>query len=95
MGLRSEAVCHRQVKSINLLILCCKHALRFANLATVEHSLRCAHRSYAAALRNAGRLSFTVAEADTFENSTMQLEAAIVELSSLRDFLQKMESARD
>lgn len=94
MGLKNESVIHRQVESIELLIRCCRHALRFTNLATVEHSLRSARSSYAAALRNAGRLSFSVVEADAFENSTSQLETAIAELNKLRDFLQRMESAR-
>ena len=90
MGLKSQTASHRQVHSIELLIRCCGHALRFTNLSTVEHSLRYARSSYAAALRNAGRLSFSVVEADTFENSTSQLEAAIAELNKLRDFLQRM-----
>jgi hypothetical protein len=66
-----ETNCERQRTLLRLLAVCCGHALRFRDLSSLEHSIRCARKSYAAALRNAAHLSFSVYDVQEFERRTM------------------------
>lgn len=65
---------------IVLLTACCESALRFRHIATVQDSLRNAGKSYAAALRNMGRLSLSTQDAADFEGRAIVLESVMTKL---------------
>ena len=81
MPLKNYRVFKRQMHLIVLLTACCESALRFRRIATVQDSLRNADKSYAAALRNMGRLSLSTQDAADFEDGAIELESAITKLT--------------
>lgn len=77
---------------MDLLIDCCRSALHFAALPTLQHSIQTARKSYAGALRNAGKLALSAAQAREFEARAMKLEGAILDVE--RRFRSVLDGAR-
>jgi len=89
-----ETNCERQRNLLTLLAVCCRQALAFRNLSSLEHSIRCARKSYAAALRNAAHLSFTVYDVQEFERRTIAIESALVKLDRQYQLLKQVPRRR-
>jgi hypothetical protein len=89
-----ETNCERQRNLLTLLVVCCRHALQFRNPSSLEHSIRCARKSYAAALRNAAHLSFTVYDVQEFERRTIAIESALVKLERQHELLKRLPRRR-
>ncbi len=85
-----ETNCERQRNLLTLLAVCCRHALQFRDLNSLEHSIRCARKSYAAALRNAAHLSFSVYDVQEFERRTIAVESALVKLERQYQLLKRL-----
>jgi lactam utilization protein B len=85
-----ETNCERQRNLLTLLAVCCLHALRFRDLNSLEHSIRCARKSYAAALRDAAHLSFSVYDVQEFERRTMAVESALLKLERQYQLLKRL-----
>ncbi len=85
-----ETNCERQRNLLTLLAVCCRQALAFRSLSSLEHSIRCARKSYAAALRNAAHLSFSVSDVRDFESRTVAVEKAISRMERQLELLKRL-----
>jgi hypothetical protein len=88
-----ETNCERQKDLLTLLAVCCRHALAFRHLSSLEHSIRCARQSYAAALQNAAHLSFSACDVQEFERRTMAVESVLLKLERQYELLKRLPAA--
>lgn len=65
---------------MSLVITSCESAFHSSDINRTKISIRHAKRSYASALRYAGRISFSVTDVQAFEVRTVKLENIISEL---------------